>query len=58
MSRQQGRITVVVTHDLESIGGVADHVVVLRRGKVAHELARAEPFSYDELKELYHRYTE
>jgi heme exporter protein A len=55
---QQGKIVVVVTHDLESIGGIADHVVVLRRGKVVHETSRREPFGYDELKEIYHRYTE
>jgi ABC-type multidrug transport system ATPase subunit len=56
--RQDGKISIVVTHDLESIAGVTDHVVVLRRGKVAHEERRDETFSYAELKEIYHRFTE
>ncbi|HUH02852.1 MAG TPA: ABC transporter ATP-binding protein [Kofleriaceae bacterium] len=56
--REDGKISVVVTHDLESIAGVTDHVVVLRRGKVAHEECREAAFSYEELKEIYHRFTD
>jgi heme exporter protein A len=47
-----GAILLVVTHDLEAIAGVTDHVVVLRRGKVAHE-ERKDAYAYDELKRIY-----
>jgi len=59
-ARASKRIILVVTHDLESLAGVTDHVVVLRRGKVAHEqMSDAEDgFGYEELKEIYHQYTE
>ncbi len=81
-AKQRGRILLVITHDLESIGGVTDHVVVLRRGKVVFEDRRgdepgadpspapedaedepgrargADGFSYDQLKSIYHQYTE
>jgi heme exporter protein A len=91
-ARQRGCILLVVTHDLESIGGLTDHVIVLQRGRIAFEQRRGdEPivapaataapsprtapaaaqspasgadagghdgFSYDELKRIYHQYTE
>ncbi len=58
--RDDKRIVLVVTHDLESLSGVTDHVVVLRRGKLVHEQMSEsdEGFSYDQLKEIYHQYTE
>src|SRR5690606_23286251 len=39
-AKQRGCILLVVTHDLESIGGLTDHVAVLRRGKLAFEERR------------------
>jgi heme exporter protein A len=50
-----GAIVVVVTHDLEAIAGRADHVAILRRGALVFE-ERAETYSYDQLKEIYHRH--
>lgn len=56
-----GAIVLVVTHDLEAIARVTDHVVVLRRGKLAcNEWTpdSAPGFTYAELRELYHRHAE
>ena len=50
-----GAIVVVVTHDLEAIAGRADHVAILRRGGLVFE-DRADTYSYDQLKDLYHRH--
>jgi heme exporter protein A len=53
-----GAVVLVVTHDLESLAGVTDHVAVLRRGKLEHDARQAGGYSYAELKELYHRHTD
>jgi len=53
-----GRILLVVTHDLESIGGLCDHVLVLKRGQLMHEQVREQAFSHAELRELYFQHTE
>jgi heme exporter protein A len=53
--KAQGAIVVVVTHDLEAIGGRTDHVAILRRGALVCE-ERAEAYSYDQLKDLYHQH--
>jgi heme exporter protein A len=60
LAKARGCVVLVVSHDLEPMAGVTDHVVVLRRGKLAHEVRRegGEGFSVDDLKELYHRYSE
>jgi heme exporter protein A len=59
-ARARGAVVLVISHDLEPLAGVTDHVVVLRRGKLAHEARRAPEatagFGHDELKELYLRY--
>ena len=39
--RAAGRIVVLVTHDLDAAGAIAEHVVVLRRGRVAFDETRA-----------------
>jgi ABC-type hemin transport system ATPase subunit len=48
----------VVTHDLEAIAGITDHLVVLRRGQVAFDDRRPAGYGYDELKDLYHAHAE
>jgi heme exporter protein A len=53
-ARAGRRVVLVVTHDLESIASHTDHVVVLRRGKVAFE-DRAGDYSYAHLKDIYAR---
>jgi len=53
--KQQGTIVVVVTHDLEAIAGRADHVAILRRGSLVHE-DRSDGYSYEALKDIYHRH--
>ena len=52
--RDAGAIVVVVTHDLEAIAGRADHVAILRRGRLVFEDRGA--YDYDQLKDLYHRH--
>jgi len=49
--RDDGRMLVLVTHDLAAAGELAQHVVVLRRGKVVADELRATPF--DRLEEVY-----
>jgi heme exporter protein A len=50
-----GAIVVVVTHDLEAIAGRTDHVAILRRGALVCE-ERGDAYSYEALKDLYHRH--
>jgi heme exporter protein A len=50
-------IVLVVTHDLEAIGDITDHVVMLRRGQVVFD-ERRPSFGYGDLKELYHAHAE
>jgi heme exporter protein A len=52
--RDSGAIVVVVTHDLEAIAGRTDHVAILRRGQLVFE--ERGSYSYDELKDVYHRF--
>ena len=55
---ERGCVCLVVSHDLEALAGIADHVAVLRRGKLEHEERRAGGFAEQELKDLYHRHAE
>lgn len=65
-AKESQRIILVITHDFEPIAGLTDHIVVLRRGKVAHEDRRENAigspdtigFSRQELTELYHQHSE
>jgi heme exporter protein A len=50
-----GAIVVVVTHDLEAIAGRTDHVAILRRGALVCQ-EHGEAYSYEALKDLYHRH--
>jgi len=56
--KAQGAIVLVVTHDLEAIAGITDHVVILNRGKIAFDDHRAGGYEYGELKDLYHAHAE
>ncbi len=55
---ERGCVCLVVSHDLEALAGIADHVAVLRRGKLEHEERRSAGFTEQELKDLYHRHAE
>lgn len=65
-AKENGRIILVITHDFEPIAGLTDHIVVLRRGLVAHEDRREQAvgsgqplgFSREELTGLYHQHSE
>ncbi len=50
-ARADGQIVVVVTHDLEAIAGLCDHIAVLRRGKLTLDEARTTPYSGTELRD-------
>jgi heme exporter protein A len=51
--RDAGRVVVLVTHDLDAAAVVAEHVVILRRGRVAHDEVRAGGFGAEALRALY-----
>ena len=51
--RDAGRVVVLVTHDLDAAAAVAEHVVVLRRGRVVHDEARPGGFGAEALRALY-----
>ena len=53
--KEGGAIVVVVTHDLEAIAGKTDHLAILRRGALVFE-DRADTYSYERLKDLYHQH--
>jgi heme exporter protein A len=53
--KSDGTIVVVVTHDLEAIAGRTDHVAILKRGKLVCEERSDLSYTYDQLKDLYHR---
>jgi len=53
--KADGTIVVVVTHDLEAIAGRTDHVAILKRGKLVCEERSDVTYTYDQLKDLYHR---
>jgi ABC-type sulfate/molybdate transport systems ATPase subunit len=55
--RDAGRLVVLVTHDLEAAAAVAEHVVVLRRGRVVHDEARPGGFGAQALRALYQERT-
>jgi heme exporter protein A len=52
-ARAERRVVLVVTHDLEAIGGLVDHLVVLRRGKIVHDELAPGPIAAPELKARY-----
>lgn len=52
-AKKDNRIILVVTHDLQAIANLCDHVVVLHRGKTVLDESRPTPFSHAELQSLY-----
>jgi heme exporter protein A len=50
-AKAEGRIVLVVSHDLEAVGGLADHVVALKNGRVVLDEARDVPFAVEELRD-------
>jgi len=50
-AKEQEKILLCATHDLEAIADLCDHVVILRNGRVIHDETRAAPFSLAELKD-------
>ena len=54
-ARGGGRIVMVVTHDLEAIGGLVDHLVVLQRGKVVLDEKATTPLTTEDLRVRYAR---
>jgi len=55
--RAAGRIVVLVTHDLDAAGAIADHLIVLRRGRVAFDETRAAGFDAAAVRAIYEERT-
>ena len=53
-AKADGAIVVCVTHDLEAIAGVTDHVAILVGGKLACDERDPAGYSYAALRERYH----
>ena len=55
--RAAGRIVVLVTHDLDAAGAIADHLIVLRRGRVAFDETRPAGFDPAAVRAIYEERT-
>jgi ABC-type multidrug transport system ATPase subunit len=55
--RAAGRIVVLVTHDLEAAGPIADHVLILRRGRLVFDESRPGGFDAASVRDLYRERT-
>ena len=55
--RAAGRIVVLVTHDLDAAGAITDHLIVLRRGRVAFDETRAASFDAAAVRAIYEERT-
>jgi heme exporter protein A len=51
--RAAGRVVVLVTHDLDTAAALAEHVIVMRRGRVVRDERRAEPWGAAALRAAY-----
>ncbi len=51
--REAGRLVILVTHDLDAAAQVSNHVVVLRRGRVAADKTQPSGFTSAEVRTLY-----
>ena len=57
--KAEARLCLIVTHDLASIASITDHVVVMAKGKIAHESRSAQGvpgFTHEELQQFYQRH--
>jgi ABC-type multidrug transport system ATPase subunit len=54
--RAAGRIVILVTHDLDAAAAVAEHLVVLRRGRVAFDEVRPG-FDAAQVRALYQEHS-
>ena len=54
--RAAGRIVILVTHDLDAAAAVAEHVLILRRGRLALDDTRPS-FAPTEVRALYQEHT-
>jgi heme exporter protein A len=55
--RAAGRIVVLVTHDLDAAGTITDHLIVLRRGRVAFDETRGSGFDAAAVRAIYEERT-
>jgi heme exporter protein A len=55
--RDAGRIVIFVTHDLDAAAAVTEHVIILRRGRVAFDQRRTQRFAPPEMRALYAEHT-
>jgi heme exporter protein A len=55
--RAAGRLVILVTHDLDAAAAVAEHVLILRRGRVAFDDVQEGRWRPDELRALYEEKT-
>lgn len=51
--RDAGRVVVLVTHDLDAAGMLAEHLVVLRRGRLVRDERRAGPWGAAAVRAAY-----
>jgi heme exporter protein A len=51
--RDKGRVVVLVTHDLDAAAALAEHVVILRRGRVVRDERRPGPWGAAALRAAY-----
>ncbi len=60
-AKARGRVLLIITHDFESIGGMTDHVAVLKRGRLVFDEYGDDAgggFSISDLKDIYHQHTD
>jgi heme exporter protein A len=55
--REAGRVVILVTHDLDAAALVADHAVILRRGRVVLDETRPARYTAADLRALYEEKT-
>jgi len=51
--RDKGRVVVLVTHDLDAAAALAEHVLILRRGRVVRDERRPGPWGAAHLRAAY-----
>jgi heme exporter protein A len=51
--RDNGRLVILVTHDLDAAAQVANHLIVIRRGRVAIDQVENAGFAAERVRALY-----